>query len=194
MAGPASATSGDTVWIRGQLDIATGGLADQSVTVVALAGPTQYNVGTATTDSSGGFTIDDIPATNGTITYRATFAGSSDYEPSQGSADVTVTLQQQPSSLTISATEQSGRKNRGQYDLAASFTDGGPARPIAVYAQPASGGETLLATGTSVTLVVNPSETTTYVARFVGDAAYLPSEAATTVTVSTKGGGKPPKN
>jgi YVTN family beta-propeller protein len=96
--GTSTATVGTTVSLTGQLNYASGvGVADATLNVSIKAPNGTTTRATYTTNSTGGFTIFNVPSTTGTYTYTANYGGvqnwdGSYFETSTGSATVTARL------------------------------------------------------------------------------------------------------
>jgi hypothetical protein len=99
---PAVLTVGSTVTISGTVTVPAS-TPDLQIVVERSTNGTDWTAVTGTaplTSSSGGFTVDDVPAAPGTYTYRASWAGDATYAPSADtSGDVSVL--KYTSSLTL---------------------------------------------------------------------------------------------
>jgi hypothetical protein len=95
--GTSTATVGTTVSLTGQLSYASGvGVADATLSVSIKAPNGTTTPVTYTTNSTGGFTIFNLPSMTGTYTYTARYGGVQNWdgsyvEASTGSATVTAT-------------------------------------------------------------------------------------------------------
>lgn len=190
LAGPSSAEVGTSFELTGALIDELGDpVAGAEISFFSDAAPTA-SLGSTTTTPNGSFRFFYPPPTAGTYTIDAHFFGAEGLAPS--SASVTVDVVRAVPELSISATAVGKGKDKGKYDVIAAFTDDGPARLIELYELPEGGAEAYLADGQTISVQVEPVVTTTYIARFAGDARYEPTEAHVTIEVRKgKGGGKP---
>ena len=82
---------GTAISVSGVLTINGAAAPGQTVTISrSISGGTPVQVGQATTDSTGVFTISDTPPAWGTYTYTASFAGDSATAPDTATGTVTV--------------------------------------------------------------------------------------------------------
>ncbi len=86
-----SSPLGSALSVSGVLTIDGAPAPGQPVTITrSISGGTPVQVGQATTDSYGVFTISDTPSALGTYTYTASFAGDSATSPDTATGEVTV--------------------------------------------------------------------------------------------------------
>jgi hypothetical protein len=111
---------GTAISVSGELTINGAAAPGQTVTISrSISGGTPVQVGQATTDSYGVFTISDTPPAMGTYTYTASFAGDSATAPDTATGTVTVSDTAQialqiPSAVTPNQSfEVSGRLTFG---------------------------------------------------------------------------------
>lgn len=111
---------GTAISVSGVLTINGAAAPGQTVTISrSISGGTPVQVGQATTDSGGVFTISDTPPALGTYTYTASFAGNSATAPDTATGTVTVSDTAQialqiPSTVALNQSfEVSGRLTFG---------------------------------------------------------------------------------
>jgi hypothetical protein len=111
---------GSAISVSGVLTVNGAAAPGRTVTISrSISGGTPVQVGQATTDSGGVFTISDTPSALGTYTYTASFAGDSATAPAADTATVTVSDSAQitlkvPSTVTVNQSfEASGRLTFG---------------------------------------------------------------------------------
>lgn len=189
---PPNAPVGSTVRLSGQLvDDVGAPLAGRDISVGDVTGGSVS--ATVITNPNGVWQLDVVMGDEDYVVFDAGFTGDAEHAASNASVFIEIDAPVE-TTMVLSATEVSGRKNRGKYDLSAVLTPGGASRTVDLYARSDGGPDVLIASGPStLTLRVDPSTTTTYTARFDGDTGALASSDAVTITVKTKGGGKPRK-
>jgi hypothetical protein len=181
----ASATStyvGLPVTVSGVLSSAPAALAGNTVTIRrGCNGSNATFVGTVLTGTDGSYAASDLPP-EGTCAYQASFAGDSTY--AAASASVTVTVQRQVTSLTISAVRGTGSAKK-TVTITARLGTTHVNRVVTITATPSGGASVTLASGTvnangNLVATYQPKTTTTYTATFAGDDWYLPATALVT--------------
>ena len=196
---PASALPDDFALLSGSLsaDVSAGndGVVAGAAITITRTGPGGTETLTATTNAMGIFGINDVPADSGTYTYTARYAGSPNIAPAVATTHLTV---KKVPPLTISVTPKTGTYPSVMHisiHLGTADSD----RSVTLYTKTAGATKlTLLKTATvnsagNLTLSYSAPHTTTFYARYTGDAAYAPrtvtAGASVAAAVSTKLGG-----
>ncbi len=195
--GTATATVGEPTTLTGRLSFADGTVAaGRPIEVTRSYADVVESLGSVITDSTGAFSIVDVPTVATTIDYTFTFAGAPPYEPSSGITMLSVGKRQ--TELTISAESTGGKgKNRNDRIVTATLGETYTNRTVTITATPEGGATEVIAHGTvdadgELSATHTLAATTTFVANFDGDAWYETATAEITVE-KTKGGGKPKK-
>ena len=182
----ASATSiyvGQPVIVSGVLSSGPAALPGSAVTVRrSCNGSNAILVGTVLTGTDGSYAVSDSPP-EGTCAYRASFAGDSTYAAA-GSASVSVKVQRQVTSLSISQVRGTGSAKK-TVTITAHLGTTHVNRVVTITATPSGGASVTLASGTvnangNLVATYQPKTTTTYTATFAGDDWYLPATALVT--------------
>jgi len=182
----ASATSiyvGQPVIVSGVLSSGPAALPGSAVTVRrSCNGSNAILVGTVFPGTDGSYAVSDSPP-EGTCAYQASFAGDSTYAAA-GSASVSVKVQRQVTSLSISQVRGTGSAKK-TVTITAHLGTTHVNRVVTITATPSGGASVTLASGTvnangNLVATYQPKTTTTYTATFAGDDWYLPATALVT--------------
>jgi hypothetical protein len=184
---PTTVELGQTVTVSGQLQLATGGCVDRTPVEIwrHLPDGSSSMIGTAdlanTSDgTTWGFTFDDTAPVVGTVQYKAVWGGDDFHDPDATTyTDVTVTKKATALALSVSdPTITVGDSTK----LIASLTGGDDPRTVDFY-KVAGGVSTLVGSvvttslGRAVLPVSPPAGTTSYYARYQGDATWAASKS-----------------
>ncbi len=189
---PASAPPGQFALLSGSLGAANGTPVANAAITITRTGPGGTETLTTTTNAAGAFARTDVSTVSGTYTYTARYAGSPSIAPAVATTHMTV---KKVPPLSISVTPKTATYPSVMHiSVHLGTTDGD--RSVTVYAKPAGATKlTLLKTGTvnsagNLTLGYSAPHTTTFYARFTGDASYAPrtvsAGASVAAAVSTK--------
>ncbi len=182
---PATAPLDKPLTISGTLGSAVPFAAGTTVLVsrTDLTSPHGTPVGTATVAADGTFHISDTPRTGGAVVYTVAYAG--DDRHTAASATGTVQVSRPATRLDLRAdrgTYAYGATARLVAHLGRTYRD----RTVAIYATPAGGTQTLVASGTAdrngdLKGSYKLTRNTRFTARFNGDARTAPASAARSV-------------
>ena len=180
---PSTAYPSSSTTLSGQLTSGGVALAGATVTIVKTVNGAVSQLPPQTTASDGSYRISDtMPGTTGTVTYQVSYAGDATH--STATASTTVSVQRQPTSLSITAQRGTGKTKKTVFvtaHLGTTHTN----RTVTITANSGSK-QVTLGTGTvdgsgNLSVSYQPTATTTYTATFSGDDWYLPATASTTL-------------
>jgi hypothetical protein len=188
MAQPASGTVAKPLTISGTLSV--GGAAPGSTSIeITRTGGGQPPTTFAAAVRSGEFTWIDYPPAGGTYSYTANYAATATTTAS--SASVTVTVAKARPSLSLAVTPTTASYGQAVKFNAVVGTLEAPVSTLTVYAQPAGGTRTKLASFTAagdwnVSGTAHFDRSTTLYAVYSGNAANAAATVTKTVNVSAK--------
>ncbi len=164
--------------VKGSLTSGTSAVAGAAVSVTR-SGCSSTWTAAATTAADGSWAVTDQGVPGGICTWEASYAESSTHASSSATASTSVALQE--SRLTLSAVRGTGSTKK-QVTLTAQLTGGSTNRTVVLTAQTANGGEVVIASAAvdstgRVTATHTPRGTTTYRARYSGDAFFTSATA-----------------
>jgi hypothetical protein len=178
---PSSATVGAKITLSGTLAFADMSPAENmtiSLTRDDAAG-TGQPVGDVATEPDGSYSATDTVHVGGTVTYHASFAGTTDYDPA--SASDTVSVAKLPTHVSLHTSADAVRYGTPVH-LTAHLGRGTESRVVAVYAKPDGGSEKLVRKAKvdrhrDLRATFAPSKDTTFIARYDGDASHRSAHA-----------------
>ena len=181
-----SAYVGQPVTVSGSLTSGQTPLGSREVTVQRTGcggSSAAVALGTAVTGSNGSYTVTDNPP-KGTCRYDASFAGDGTYAAAR--ATVSVTVQLQFTSLSITATRGTGSSKKS-VTVTAHLGTTHVGRLVTITATPSGGTPVTIVSGSvngsgDLVGIYQPRATTTYTATFGGDDWYLPATAQVTLS------------
>jgi hypothetical protein len=175
---PATATVGDQIGLSGQLTFADASSSEgQTITLTREDAAGSTPLPDAVTDVNGNYSATDTVDVGGTVTYQASFTGTTDYDPANASDTVSVTKLASKVSLAVSAKAVTYGTS---VHLTAHLGAGTESLVVAISAKPDGGSETLIrkaAVGGHRDLhaTFRPSKDTTFIARYDGDLSHRAS-------------------
>jgi hypothetical protein len=188
-AAPASTTVGKPVTLSGTLGIGISYPNSATIKITRTGGGQPATTSTADVRFAGGFTWFDYPPVAGTFTYTASYPATATTAAS--SASVTVTVAKATPSLSFTVTPATANYGTAVRYTALVNPQSTPASTLTVYAQPAGGARTKIASRTSsgnweVTGTLDLDRTTTLSAVYSGNAANAAATVTKTVDVYAK--------
>ncbi|HUB39953.1 MAG TPA: hypothetical protein VMA72_13970 [Streptosporangiaceae bacterium] len=188
LSGPAKVVRGHSLTITGKLALTVGQPpAESRITITrSLAGSSAVTRRTTTTAANGAFSLSDTPPDLGTYTYTAAYDGTATTQAATASRAVLIT--KIPSTLRLTASVGTD-DYRAPVKVTAHLGRTYNSRTVRIYA-------TAFGTRTAVlikfgrvdsrgdlTVSYRPAHSTTFSAKFAGDARYQPATASHTVYV-----------
>ena len=175
---PATAKVGDQIDLSGQLTFADASSSEgQTISLTREDAGGSTPLPDAMTDTNGNYSATDTVDVGGTVTYQASFAGTTDYEPANQSDNVSVTKLASKVSMTVGAKAVTYGTS---VHLTAHLARGTMSKVVTISAKPDGASEKVIRTGSvdshrDLHATFTPSKDTTFIARYDGDLAHLAS-------------------